>query len=412
MDKLKEKKERQAPMEQFHYERGDLLINGLTIWQAADIAGQTPFYIYDFQVVAKRIAALRWALPSDLQIHYSIKANPMPMLIQRIAMLVDGLDVASLRELQLALATGISPRNISFAGPGKKDHELTAAVAAGVVINIESANELARLEQIQFSRGQVARVALRVNPEFHLMSSGMVMGGGSQQFGIDAELVGKVARGIERSELVGLHIFAGSQILNTEALLEGVTHTFRLAARLAEELGVELQHLNIGGGLGIPYFPGNEALDLTAYGEHLAQEAEAWQRRFPNCRLILELGRFLVGEAGLFVSRVIDKKISRGKTFLVVDGGLHQHLAASGNFGQLIRRNYPISAVTRKASTVTETVNIVGPLCTPLDLLGKDVELPACEVGDLIVIYQSGAYGLTVSPIHFLSHPAPIELLL
>jgi diaminopimelate decarboxylase len=412
MDTLKEKKGRHVPMEQFHYQRGELLINGLTLWQVADIAGQTPFYIYDFEVVEKRVAALRRALPPDLHIHYSIKANPMPMLVQRIALLVDGLDVASLRELQLALATGISPRNVSFAGPGKRDHELAAALAAGVVINIESANELARLEQIQFSRGQVARVALRVNPEFYLRGSGMVMGGGSQQFGIDAELVGEVARGVERSELVGLHIFAGSQNLKTEALLEGVTHTFRLAARIAEELGVELQHLNIGGGLGIPYFPANEALDLTAYGEHLAQEAAAWQRRFPNCRLILELGRYLVGEAGLFVSRVIDKKISRGKIFLVVDGGLHQHLAASGNFGQLIRRNYPVSAITRKASAVTETVNIVGPLCTPLDLLGKDVELPVCEVGDLIVIYQSGAYGLTVSPIHFLSHPAPIELLL
>lgn len=399
-------------MEQFHFQHGEPLINGLTQWQLAEIAGQTPFYIYDFAVVVKRIAALRGALPPDLHIHYAIKANPMPALIQRIAPLVDGLDVASLRELQLALATGMSPRNVSFAGPGKKDHELAAALAAGVVINIESAGELARLEQVQCSKGQVARIALRVNPEFHLRSSGMAMGGGSQQFGIDAELVGEVARGIGRSELVGLHIFAGSQNLKTGALLEGLTHSFRLAAGIAEELGVELQHLNIGGGLGIPYFPADEALDLPAYGEHLTREASAWWRRFPNCRLILELGRYLVGEAGLFVSRVIDKKVSRGKIFLVVDGGLHQHLAASGNFGQLIRRNYPISAVTRRASAATETVNIVGPLCTPLDALGKDVELPVCEVGDLIVLYQSGAYGLTASPIHFLSHPAPVELLL
>lgn len=412
MDKRKEKKGHHVSMEQFHYQRGEPLINGLTLWQMADIAGQTPFYIYDFEVVAQRVAALRHALPSDLHIHYSIKANPMPILVQRIALLVDGLDVASLGELQVALSTGISPRDVSFAGPGKKDHELAAALAAGAVINIESANELARLEQIQFSSGQVGRIALRINPEFHLRGSGMVMGGGSQQFGIDAELAGAVARRIERSELVGLHIFAGSQILKTEALLEGVTHTFRLAARIAEELGVDMQQLNIGGGLGIPYFPGSEALDLPAYGEHLAQEASAWKRRYPNCRLILELGRYLVGEAGLFVSRIIDKKISRGKLFLVVDGGLHQHLAASGNFGQVIRRNYPISAVTRETSTATETVDIVGPLCTPLDLLGKDVELPVCEVGDLIVIYQSGSYGLTVSPIHFLSHPAPIELLL
>ena len=213
MDTLKEKKVRHAPMEQHHNQRGELRINGLTLWQVADIAGQTPFYIYDFEVVSKRVAALRQALPADLHIHYSIKANPMPMLVQRIAQLVDGLDVASLRELQLALASGISPDNISFAGPGKRDHELAAALAADVVINIESANELARLEQMQHSKGQVARVALRVNPEFHLRGSGLVMGGGPQQFGIDAESVAKVARGIERSKLVGLHIFAGSQNL-------------------------------------------------------------------------------------------------------------------------------------------------------------------------------------------------------
>lgn len=401
-----------TPMRQFQYQNGEPLVHGLTLWQVAEIAGQTPFYAYDFALVAQRIERLRRALPSRMQLHYAIKANPMPALVQRIMPLVDGLDVASLRELQLALATGMPSQEISFAGPGKKDRELAAAVAAGVVINVESEGELTRLEQLQTATGQVARIALRVNPDFHLRGSGMGMGGGSQQFGIDAERIGEVVQRIRRSELVGLHIFAGSQNLKTEALQQGISNTFRLATAIAAELGKELQHLNIGGGLGIPYFPADQPLDLTAYGEHLAQASSAWRARFPKCRLILELGRYLVGEAGLFVSRIIDKKQSRGRTFLVIDGGLHHHLAASGNFGQLLPRNYPISAVTRNVSEASETVNIVGPLCTPLDTLGKDVELPRCEIGDLIVLYQSGAYGPTASPIHFLSHPVPIEILL
>jgi len=412
VEKLNEKKARHALMEQFPYQDGEPLISGLTLWQVADIAGHTPFYVYDFGIVVRRIAALRQALPPDIHIHYAIKANPMPALIQRIAPLVDGLDVASLLELQLALATGILPHNISFAGPGKKDNELAAALAAGIVLNVESRSELMRLERIQARTGQVARIALRVNPDFHLRASGMTMGGGSQQFGIDAEQVGEVAQSIQHSKLVGLHIFTGSQNLKIEALQQNVSHTFRTAAAIVKELGVELEHLNIGGGLGIPYFPADEALALTEYGAHLAQEVSEWKRQFPTCRFIFESGRYLVGEAGLFVTRVIDKKTSRGKTFLVVDGGLHHHLAASGNFGQVMRRNYPISVVRHKSNATMENVNIVGPLCTPLDILGRDVELPACETDDLIAIYQSGAYGLTASPIHFLSHPAPVEILL
>lgn len=385
---------------------------GLDLWQLADIAGQTPFFVYDFAAIAARIEALRRALPGEVHLHYAIKANPMPALVQRMAPLLDGLDVASLRELHLALGTGIPPQAISFAGPGKRDDELAAAVAAGVVVNVESAGELARLERLQAATGQVARIALRANPDFHIRGSGMTMGGGPQQFGIDAERLGDVVRDIRRSRLVGLHIFAGSQNLKAEALQQAVTGTFRLAATLADELGIEFEHLNIGGGLGIPYAPGDEPLDLAAYADYLALEATAWRRRAPTCRLIVELGRYLVGEAGLYVSRVIARKVSRGTTYLVIDGGLHHHLAASGNFGQVIRRNYPISAVTRRASARMETVTVVGPLCTPLDTLGRAVELPTCVEGDLIIIHQSGAYGLTASPVHFLGHPAPVEILL
>jgi diaminopimelate decarboxylase len=384
----------------------------MDLWEAADIAGRTPFYLYDFAVVRQRVAQLRQALPDGTLIHYAIKANPMPALVQRIAPLVDGLDVASHAELQTALATAANREQISFAGPGKQDHELTAAVAARVVVNVESADELARLRRIENMTGRVARFALRVNPDFHLSGAGMVMGGGATQFGIDAEQVPEVLAAHGREGLVGLHVFCGSQNLRIKALQEGVTETFRLAGRLVEGLGLRLDHLNIGGGLGIPYFPGETAIDPAEYGRHLGRQMRQWRASHPQTAVVVELGRYLVGEAGVFVSKVVQRKESRGRTFLVVDGGLHHHLAASGNFGQVIRRNYPISAVTAKPTDQVETVSVVGPLCTPLDTLGRDVTLPYCEAGDLIVLHQSGAYGLTASPVNFLSHRPPAELLL
>jgi diaminopimelate decarboxylase len=387
------------------------LIGGRTLWQVAGIAGRTPFYVYDFAAVRQRVDAVRRALPAAVQLRYAVKANPMPALVQRLAPLVDGFDVASLHELQAALATGADPARISFAGPGKSEPELVAAASAGVVVNVESRAELDRLTRIETRLGRRAGIALRVNPDFRLIGSGMATGGGSAPFGIDAEEVPEVARTVA-GRAVGLHVFAGSQNLRTEALQQGVSATFRLAARLADALGSPLDHLNIGGGLGIPYFPADRPVDLDAYGGHLATETEAWRRRYPDCAIVVELGRYLVGEAGHFVTRVVDRKVSRGRTFLVVDGGLHHHLAASGNFGQVLPRNYPVSAVTAGPAVETEVVTVVGPLCTPLDTLGRDVELPRCEVGDLVVVHQSGAYGLTASPVRFLGHPLAAELLL
>lgn len=379
---------------------------------AAAIAGRTPFYRYDFGAVGRRVAQVRAALPDGVLLHYAIKANPMPALVQRLAPLVDGLDVASHGELLTALGTATDRAQISFAGPGKRDHELAAALAAGVVVNVESGDELARLRRIETTLGRPARFALRVNPDYQLSGSGMTMGGGATQFGIDAEAVGDVLGGRGRDGLCGLHIFAGSQNLRLDALTGGVSHAFALADRLIRRYGLHLAHVNIGGGLGIPYFPKEQPLDLAAYGRHLGTEVDRWRQRYPGTGVVVELGRYLVGEAGVFVSRVVERKHSRGETFLVVDGGMHHHLAASGNFGQVVRRNYPISAVTAKPDSPLETVTVVGPLCTPLDTLGRRVELPRCEVGDLVVVHQSGAYGLTASPVHFLGHPAPVELLL
>ena len=392
---------------------GELLVGGLALTSLAQRVGQTPFFAYDRARLAARIDELRRHLPESLKLHFAIKANPMAALVCFLAPLVDGFDVASAGELTKALDAGMSPEKIGFAGPGKTDHELGQALAAGVLIEVESIGELRRLQKTAENLGVKPRIALRVNPDFQLKGSGMRMGGGAQQFGIDAEEAPQVileaqSRGLE---IHGFHIFAGSQNLNAEIIAEVQGKTLDLALRLADQLAEPLQYLNLGGGFGIPYFPKDQPLDLQRVGESVAEVLAGLAKAQPEALPVLELGRYIVGEAGLYVTRVIDRKVSRGEVFLVTDGGLHHHLSASGNFGQVIRRNFPLVIANKMGAAPRETASVVGCLCTPLDLLGDKVALPEADVGDLVAVFQSGAYGLTASPTAFLGHPAPVEVL-
>lgn len=402
-----------APQTRFPVKNGELLIGGIPLRRLAARTGRTPFYAYDRQVIARGVATLRTALPTAVKLHYAMKANPMPALVAHMVGLVDGIDVASAGELKVALDAGANPQEVSFAGPGKSAAELRQAVAAGILVNIESFREIAPLADAAQELGLPARVAVRVNPDFELKSSGMKMGGGPKQFGIDAEAVPEALAAIKAAGLAfeGFHLFAGSQNLRAEAIVEAQRKSFELALRLAADSPAPIRFLNLGGGFGIPYFPGEKPLDLAPIGDNLAAiEAEA-ARALPGAELVIELGRYLVGEAGVYVCQVIDKKVSRGHTYLVTDGGLHHHLSASGNFGQVIRKNYPVAIGTRMDATATEACSVVGPLCTPLDLLADRMPLPAAEPGDLVVIFQSGAYGASASPQAFLGHPAVTELL-
>lgn len=402
-----------APLTQFATADGQLLVGGLPLTRLVERVGQTPFYAYDRALLTARAQALRAALPPGLKIHYAIKANPMPALVCHMATLVDGLDVASAGELKVALDAGTDPRQISFAGPGKRDAELCQAVAAGILVNIESFRELAVLAAASERLGLPARVAVRVNPDFELKASGMKMGGGPKQFGVDAEQVPALLAEIGRAGLAfeGFHLFAGSQNLRAEAIAEAQQKSFALALRLAEQAPAPVRLLNLGGGFGIPYFPGEQPLDLAPIGDNLAQLCAQAATALPEAELVIELGRYLVGEAGIYVCRVVDRKVSRGQTYLVTDGGLHHHLAASGNFGQVIRKNYPVAIGNRMNAAAAETLTVVGPLCTPLDVLADRMPLPAAEIGDLVVVFQSGAYGYTASPERFLGHPPAIEVL-
>ncbi len=401
-----------APMPQFTADGNELLVGGQHLSRLSARIGQTPFYVYDRALLTKRVQQLRAALPASISLHYAMKANPMPAVVQHMVGLVNGIDVASAGELQVALDAGADPHEISFAGPGKRDPELVQAVAAGVLVNVESARELPVLARASQQLGLPARVALRVNPDFELKGSGMKMGGGPKQFGVDTEMVPAVLAQMKSLGLQfeGFHLFAGSQNLKAESICEAQQKSYELALRLVRENDLDIRFLNLGGGFGIPYFPGETPLDLAPIGANLAQLAERAGAEMPRAQLVIELGRYLVGEAGLYVCRVVDKKVSRGLTYLVCDGGLHHHLAASGNFGQVIRKNYPATIGNRQGGPL-ETVSVVGPLCTPLDLLADKMALPQAEIGDLVVIFQSGAYGPSASPQGFLGHPRVVEAL-
>jgi len=398
----------------FEHQQGELRVGGVPLSRLVARVGQTPFYAIDRARVLARVAQVRQALPAGLRLHYAVKANPMPALLSLLAGCVDGMDVASAAELRWALDAGVSARHIGFAGPGKRVAELQQAVAAGALVHAESVQEVDALARLSQACGWPARVALRINPDFDLRGAGMRMGGGAKPFGVDAEQVPAVLRRLREHGLSfeGFHLYAGSQMLNGAVLAESVRCSTELICRLAADSPDGVAYVNLGGGWGIPYTAHDAPLDLAPVSDALA---DALGRLQGVCgsgiEVVTELGRYLVGEAGVYVAQVLDCKVSRGHTFVVTDGGLHQHLAATGNLGQVLRRPYPLAIGNRIGATPTQTVSVVGPLCTPLDQLADRVELPEAQVGDWVVVFQSGAYGATASPQAFLGHPPCPEVL-
>ena len=422
-------------------------------------AGRTPFYVYDTAVVDAQLAALRAVLPTEVRLHYAVKANPLPALVEYIAQRVDGFDVASGGELAVALECHL-PRgfDIGFAGPGKSLEDIRAGVAAAVLFQCESVRELRAIAAAGQAAGVRPRVALRINPDITLRGAGQRMGGGPRPFGIDTEAAPELLQLMATLpvEFAGFHFYAGSQILDAATVVALLEHCYASAVALAPHAPAPVRVLNLGGGFGVPYHAGEQALELAPIGAALHQLVARAVTDFPDAHLVLELGRYLVAPAGRYVTRVVDRKVSRGEVFLVCDGGMNHHLAASGNLGQVLRRNFPVQVVTAASylpqesreqapshkekvsqntreqapsykgedspvgasllatlpsGAATETVTICGPLCTPLDVLAQRVELPVASEGDFVVIGMSGAYGATASPRGFLSHRGPVELL-
>jgi len=394
---------------------GELSFSAIPVCTLASLYG-TPLFIYDERVLNRKWKLLRQTLPTAFSIHYSVKANPNLTLLRYFLSKGCGLEIASGGEFSLALRAGCPAGKIIFAGPGKTEAELELVLSQGIgEIHVESEREIERVAAISRRLGVPARIALRVNPSSEAQGGAMRMGGKPAPFGIDEESLEPVVDHLAMMsslEFKGIHLFTGTQILDYADLLRQYRKGMDIAKRVADQLRRPLQTVDFGGGFGIPYFPNESELDMERLREGLAELLAdiASDPLFTGTQFIMEPGRYLVGESGLYLVRINDIKISRGKKFLIVDGGMNHHLAASGNLGQVIKRNFPVALVNKLEEEPRETVDVVGPLCTPLDVLARDVLLPAAEVGDLVGIFQSGAYARTASPLGFLSHPAPAEV--
>ena len=392
---------------------GELAIGGHKASDLVAEAGRTPLFVYSAHRLRQRVADLRAAMPDRLHIHYAMKANPFPPLLETMRDLVDGFDIASGGELALAQAAGFPADRTSFAGPGKRDEELEAAIAAGVTLNCESEGEGRRALAIGEKLGRTPRIAIRVNPDFELRGSGMKMGGGAKPFGVDAARVPAMAKEMVGggAEWRGLHIYTGSQALDADAIIEAQANVLAAAARLAGEIGHGMPHLNMGGGFGIPYFDKDQPLDIEQVGNALAEKFADLPSELAETEFAVELGRYLVGEAGVYLTRIVDRKVSHDTTYLITDGGLHHQLAASGNFGTVVRRNYPVAIASRFDAEPVEEVNVVGCLCTPLDRLADAAVMPRADVGDIVAVFCAGAYGASASPSAFLGQGTAAEML-
>ncbi|MEI8146433.1 MAG: type III PLP-dependent enzyme [Alphaproteobacteria bacterium] len=401
-----------------HFEgnSGVLTISGHSVEHLVDTYG-SPLFVYDAGVMRASYRALAKAVSGFAEIYYSLKANPNPAVARIFVEEGAGLEIASAAEYERARAAGAPMGRIVFAGPGKTDAELAHVINRGIgEIHLESEGEIARLGALARSKGLVVPVAIRVNPVQSAQGGAMRMGGKPSPFGFDEEILDVIVDRVVAEPglvLTGVHMFAGTQVLDAAVLARQWAHGIEVARCVAARLGRPLKTLDLGGGLGIPMFATDHALDLEAVGAAARKLAAdiAGDPLLAGTTLLVEPGRFLVGESGVYLVRVTEVKTSRGERFVIADGGMHHHLAASGNLGQVIKRDFPVLAATRLNAPSEGQAALVGPLCTPLDTLARAMDVPALVPGDIIAVLQSGAYGLSASPVGFLSHPMPAEVL-
>jgi diaminopimelate decarboxylase len=388
-------------------------VQGIGIAELADTYG-TPFYLYDGDELAGRITELRERLHPRLEVFYSLKANPNVSVCALLHAHGARAEVSSLAELVTARRAGVPPEHIIFLGPGKSRAELEACLDEGVyTIVCESFGELDLIDELARERGVVAPVALRVNPQFRVKGSGLTMGGKPRQFGIDETQLtagSGLATRCRNVRLMGVQVYMGTRFLSEAAIAENTERIFELAERIAATVGFGLEMVDIGGGFGVAYFDDERDLDLDLLTARLNPIVGAFAGRHPETRLVLELGRYLTATSGTYVVRVQYVKTSHGESFAVADGGTNHHMAAVG-IGSFVKRNFPIRLLNRIDEPATESWHVTGPLCTPNDTLGKHVDLPPVRPGDLVGVLRSGAYGPSASPVLFLSHGHPAEVI-
>ncbi|MBX3231216.1 MAG: alanine racemase [Labilithrix sp.] len=381
----------------------------------------TPYYLYDLDAALAHLAVLRANLPDVVDVFYCVKANGNKKVLEAFRPHVAGLDLSSAGELDMAIAAGYDPKHMSIAGPGKTTSDLERCVDRGCgIVSLESVAELGRLGAVARARGKRQDVTLRINPAETPKEFAMRMGGGASQFGV-AEEEAPAALDAVKAEagvrLAGLHIYAGTQCLEERALVDNMAGSLSIVARLADSHDLHPDVVNLGGGFGIPYFAGQKEVDTASLGRAIGAKLEEWRAahpRFAKTRFVFELGRFLIGRFGAYVSRVTEIKETRGKRYVILDGGMHHVFPATGNFGQLVKKNYPVANLTRGGAEPESDANapqeVCGPLCTPMDSLARGVRIARAEPGDLVGFFASGAYSFAASPLLFLSHDTPLEL--
>jgi len=396
--------------------KGKIYIRNFCFEEIADKYG-TPFYLYDLNTIREKIRNVKRAFGNTIELFYAVKANSNLEILKSIRDDVDGLDISSAGEMEQSLLAGYDPAVLSFAGPGKTRRELEEAIHRGVgIISVESLRELRDIREIALAKGLKANIAIRINPRLLTKEFAIKMGGKASQFGIDEEDVESAVKYIRRNgtsfNFLGIHIYAGTQCMSEEAIAHNMINTLEIAANLRATYGLECQWVNIGGGFGVSYYEENKAIDLRVLADRITQAIHDYSASTgTQPRFILELGRYLVADSGIYVTRVVSEKKSRGDMYFVLDGGMNHHLAASGNLGAMIRKNYVVKNLLQPM-VPKQTCNLVGPLCTPLDLLGRNVSIESPRLGDLVGILNSGSYGYTASPLFFLGHETPIELLI
>lgn len=386
-----------------------------SIMRAADTFG-TPCYVYDSEILTQQFSGIRQRLHERVDIYFSMKANPNVSIMKLLHTLGARAEVSSAIELATARRAGVPANEILFLGPGKSTEEISDCLKEGVrALICEAFDELERIDGIARELGLVARVVLRVNPSFEVKGSALTMGGKPRQFGIDQEQLFRAHELISmyaNLRIMGVQAYMGTRILSAEAVIKNTARILDLAESLSAALQFPLELVDIGGGLGVAYFSGENDLDIRVVTDGINPLISTFVSRHPDTEIAMELGRYLVATCGTYVTRVRSTKFSRGERFAVADGGTNHHMAAIG-IGSIGKRNFPIRCIGRGDDQITTSWNVTGPLCTPNDTIGRSVQLTAdLSVGDLIAVERSGAYGATASPVHFLSHGYPAEVLL
>jgi diaminopimelate decarboxylase len=373
-----------------------------------------PFYVYDAEVIEGQYNKVRAAVPEEIQVYYSMKANPNVSVVAALSNLAQGAEISSLRELYVAQQAGFTPDRIIFVGPSKTEAEIREAISLQIrCLIVESEHELLLADQIAGEMNRTIRVALRINPSFDAAGSKLKMGGSARQFGIDEEGIVDVLRKsvlLEHAKVIGIQVYLGTRILDSQVAWKNTKYVLELGRRLQEETGVEMRLIDFGGGLGVGYFMGEHDFDIEEFGKEFRGYFAEYRETMPDTQFIMELGRYLVAESGVYVSKVQYVKKSRGQKFVLVTGGMNHHQATT-SIGTLVKNHFPIEILNKMEAEKTEDVTVCGPLCTPTDVLGKSVKMADVAPGDLLGILRSGAYGLTASPIKFLSHDHPMEVM-